>query len=42
MRVSYLILLLLFCKATFAQQKEVHVKWIEEEISLDGNLDEGL
>ncbi len=42
MRVSYLILLLLFCKTTFAQQKEVHVKWIEEEISLDGKLDEGV
>jgi hypothetical protein len=25
---------------SFAQQKEVHVKWVEEEISIDGLLDE--
>ena len=39
--VVFLCLMLLM-QTSFAQQKEIHVKWIEEEISLDGMLDEGV
>ena len=35
-----LLFLVLLMQTSFAQQKEVHVKWVEEEIILDGALDE--
>ena len=37
--ITFLCLMLLM-QTSFAQQKEVQVNWIEEEISLDGALDE--
>ena len=37
--ISFLFLILLM-QTSFAQQKEVHVKWVEEEINLDGALNE--